>query len=223
MQNTSHAVMAQRFERRDSLDDFPSPPWATRALLEYIIQPLGDAGHLSCLEPACGRGHMARTLAEYFGRVQASDVHPYGFGDVVDFTLGTPEVGQFGWVVTNPPFRLSEVFFHRAMSSARLGVAFLTRTVFVEGVGRHARMFAPHPPSKVAVFTERVPMVRGRLDGKASTATSYSWIIWQKTCAGPTELAWIPPCRKRLERADDYAASAGTEMESEGPVGRTLH
>ena len=93
---------------------------------------------------------MARTLAEYFGRVQASDVHPYGFGDVVDFTLGTPEVGQFGWVVTNPPFRLSEVFFHRAMSSARLGVAFLTRTVFVEGVGRHARMFAPHPPSKVA-------------------------------------------------------------------------
>ena len=26
MQNTSHAVMAQRSEARDSLDDFPTPP-----------------------------------------------------------------------------------------------------------------------------------------------------------------------------------------------------
>lgn len=33
-QNTSHAVMAQRVEAHDSLDDFPTPPWATRALLE---------------------------------------------------------------------------------------------------------------------------------------------------------------------------------------------
>jgi hypothetical protein len=33
MQNTSHAVMAQRVEPAHSLDDFPTPPWATRALL----------------------------------------------------------------------------------------------------------------------------------------------------------------------------------------------
>ncbi|MGH8525505.1 MAG: SAM-dependent methyltransferase, partial [Gammaproteobacteria bacterium] len=32
MQNTSHAVMAQRLEPKDSFDDFPTPPWATRAL-----------------------------------------------------------------------------------------------------------------------------------------------------------------------------------------------
>ena len=36
-QNTSHAVMAQRHESLDSLDDFPTPPWATRALLEHVI------------------------------------------------------------------------------------------------------------------------------------------------------------------------------------------
>jgi hypothetical protein len=38
MQNTSHAVMAQRHEAADSPDDFPTPPWATRAL----IGPIGD-------------------------------------------------------------------------------------------------------------------------------------------------------------------------------------
>jgi len=30
-QNRSHAVMAQRHEAADSVDDFPTPPWATRA------------------------------------------------------------------------------------------------------------------------------------------------------------------------------------------------
>ena len=31
-QNTSHAVMSQRSEPLGSLDFFPTPPWATRAL-----------------------------------------------------------------------------------------------------------------------------------------------------------------------------------------------
>ena len=37
MQNTSHAVMAQRAELKNSLDDFPTPPWATRALIEHVV------------------------------------------------------------------------------------------------------------------------------------------------------------------------------------------
>jgi hypothetical protein len=36
-QNTSYAVMAQRIEAQDSLDDFPTPPWA-RALKEHILE-----------------------------------------------------------------------------------------------------------------------------------------------------------------------------------------
>ena len=28
---------------------------------------------LTCLEPACGRGHTAKALSEHFGLVQASD------------------------------------------------------------------------------------------------------------------------------------------------------
>jgi hypothetical protein len=45
-QNTSHAVMAQRNEAKDSLDDFPTPPWATRTLLEHVIQ---DREALCCI------------------------------------------------------------------------------------------------------------------------------------------------------------------------------
>ena len=62
MQNTSHAVMAQRTEAKDSLDDFPTPPWATRALIEHVVGAGGELRQQSCLEPACGAGHMVKVL-----------------------------------------------------------------------------------------------------------------------------------------------------------------
>jgi hypothetical protein len=64
MQNTSHAVMAQRSEARDSLDDFPTPPWATRALIEHVLDDKTSLSKMVCLEPACGVGHMAKVLSD---------------------------------------------------------------------------------------------------------------------------------------------------------------
>lgn len=83
-QNRSPAVMAQRTEALDSLDDFPTPKWATRALIEEVLG--GEKfDRLSCWEPTCGRGYMASTLAEYFRTVRSSDVHGYGYGEIFDF------------------------------------------------------------------------------------------------------------------------------------------
>jgi hypothetical protein len=69
------AVMQRRHEAAASLDDFPTPPWATRALCEWLKPQLLDGD--ACREPACGRGDMVRPLAEYFARVDAADVHDY--------------------------------------------------------------------------------------------------------------------------------------------------
>ena len=66
------------------------------------------------------------------------------------------------------------------------------------------RIFKDTPPAKFAQFTERVPMVQGRLDRKASTATGYSWIVWEKSYVGDPKLVWVPPCRKGLEKESDY-------------------
>ena len=108
-QNTSHAVMAQRVEPHDSLDFFPTPLWATRALCEFIVQgdPLLDTKRV--WEPACGQGHMARALGEYFEAVYSSDAHDYGAGAVRDFLFPGDEP-VFDWIITNPPFRLGEQF-----------------------------------------------------------------------------------------------------------------
>jgi hypothetical protein len=206
MQNTTHAVMAQRVEPRDSPDDFPTPPWATRGLIEHI---LGDHKLLlqkSCLEPACGAGHMARVLAEYFGSVASSDAYDYGYGEVRDFLTARIKSRSFDWVITNPPFRLSEEFVMRALDVAKEGVAILARTVFIESIGRYRNLFEHMPPSKFAQFTERVPMVKGRLDQSATTATSYAWLVWEKASVDPLpRLMWVPPCRKQLERKADYS------------------
>lgn len=142
----------------------------------------------SCLEPACGRGHMANVLSEYFGCMTASDAYDYGYGKVQNFLTEPYDDGSYDWAITNPPFRLAEEFVLEALPIARRGVAMLTRTVFIESVGRYDRLFRKITPTKIAQFTERVPMVRGRLDKKASTATGYAWLVWENDHIGSTKL-----------------------------------
>jgi hypothetical protein len=209
-QNTSHAVMAQRYEPKDSLDDFPTPPWATRALMEHVLnredlwsKKSGESCFESCWEPACGVGHMAKTLEEYFGTLYASDIHPYGYGSTRDF-LDKATHQEVDWIITNPPFKQAEEFAAKALSIAKKGVAIFARSVFAESVRRHERLFSKFPPTKVAQFAERVPIVKGRLDAKASTATGYAWFVWEKPLRVGTEYVWIEPTRKALERAGDY-------------------
>ena len=203
-QNTSHAVMAQRREPNYSLDNFPTPPWGTRALLSKVLGDQ-DFSALTCLEPACGAGHMAKVLPEFFKQVLASDIYPYGFGSVRDFLGFETSHTPVDWVITNPPFRLAEAFAVKGLEITTLGVALLTRTVFLESVGRYKRLFTQTPPTLVAQFSERVPMVKARLDRKATTATGYAWLVWRKDVPfTQTELRWIPPCRKELERDEDY-------------------
>ncbi|UXU75532.1 hypothetical protein [Paracoccus sp. SMMA_5] len=200
------AVMARRAEPRGSVDDFPTPPWAVRALTEWLVGSGVEPGGLCCREPAAGRGHMARALAEAFSDVHQIDIHDYGTGnlDTVADYLDEPFWPFVDWTITNPPFRLAEQFIHHALSTSEAGVAMLVRTQFLEGVGRHGRLFSRHPPTAVLQFAERVPMVRGRLDPQATTATSYCWLVWDRCARGPTRLVWLPPCRKRLEREEDW-------------------
>lgn len=201
-QNRSTAVMQRRVEPHDSLDDFPTPPWATRALLKRLFGPLPTA-HLSAREPAANRGHMVRPLREWFGTVEASDIFDYGVGfPQADYLFG-PLPSEVDWTITNPPFRLARQFIERALMTSSRGVAVIVRTAFLEGVSRYNGLFAHHPPSQILQFSERVVMHKGKLSPNGSTATAYCWIVWERGAKG-TEFDWIRPCRKMLERPGDY-------------------
>lgn len=119
-QNRSTAVMQRRVEAHDSLDDFPTPPWATRALCEFLLSESWDLAEMSCREPAANRGHMVHPLREYFSSVDASDVHDYGAGFAVRDYLYPGPLQMVDFTVTNPPFRLAEQFIERAASTSSL-------------------------------------------------------------------------------------------------------
>lgn len=202
MANTSSAVMAQRHEAHDSLDDFPTPPWAVRAFCEWL-NPCDDA---TVWEPAANRGYMVKGLQGYFGTVYASDIHDYGAGfPQNDFLFPGESLHRPQWIITNPPFRLAEQFVERALDIATGGVAVIARSVWAEGIGRYENLFKPHPPAWVLQHVERVPMVKGRYDPKASSATGYSWFVWDIAGVwGPgTQFGWIPPAKKRLYKPGD--------------------
>ena len=212
-QNRSSAVMQQRSEPHDSLDDFPTPPWATRALCEWLRDNQDEQMHaMTVREPAANRGHMVKPLSEYFAYVEPSDVHDYGVGyPVADYLWGPlPEMND--WTITNPPFRLAEQFIQRALQSSMEGVAVIVRSAFLEGKARFENLFSHTPPAYVLQFVERAPMCKGKIDPNVSSATSYSWLIWFPALDDvDTRLRWIAPCRKRLERASDYEGNEDGE------------
>lgn len=194
--------MEQRIEPR-GFDDFPTPVWAVRAFLKHAFHD-PDLKNATALDPACGRGHMVRALAEVFPTVVGTDICDYGFGfGVRDFLREPYDLASVDWLITNPPFVLGDEFVREGLRVARRGVAILARASFAEGRKRYRTLFKPFPPALIATYAERVPIVKGRVDPEAVTASVYGWFVW-RTGSNHCRHIWIPPCRKELEKEGDY-------------------
>lgn len=210
--NTSSAVMNQRHAPRHGLDDFPTPPWGVRALIECILRRrFPDLGGHTVWEPTCNRGYMARPLAESFRRVHCTDIADYGWAGqeaVSDFlTAGVPDCVRdvpLDWIIFNPPFNKAAAFVKRALAlRPRVGVAALVRFSWLEGEERYAELFERTPPAIIVNYAQRLPMCEGRYDPKLSTATAYCWVIWLTDVSGDTIFTTIPPVRDKYKFASD--------------------
>jgi hypothetical protein len=183
---TNH--LETRKQPKGSLDFFPTPLWATRALLhELLVRQCGVGRAMSALDPCCGAGHMVRPLQEVFGRVDFSDVFDWGMNPPIrnflfenrdSFSADGHKIPD--WIVMNPPFDTAIDFFERAYAIADEGVAMLLRLGWMAGQGRYNKIFGPIPPTYICPFAERVPMIEGVWDPEASTATDYAWFVWVK-------------------------------------------
>lgn len=188
-------------------DDFPTPPWATRAFFEYVAP--GQLPHyLKILEPACGRGHMVGVLREYKFKVRASDKYDYGQATKLANYVGinNTNFGVYDVLFTNPPYKQANAFVQRGLREARVGVAVLLRTIWLESVTRYVQLFNPCPPTRVAVFSRRMQAAHGKLVRNGGAMMSHSWFWWDKrNKSHNTELMWIPPdAQQKLEREEDY-------------------
>ena len=175
------------------LDYFPTPRWGTMALIDHLGIPKGSG--LTCREPAAGGGHMSDVLAPYFSVLDCSDIaDPEGRGwGGRDFLTSSPPERPYDWLITNPPFRLADLFAVKAFAHAR-NVALLCRIAFLEGKWRHDNLFSRRPPSELLIFSQRLALLRGRVEERANGSVCHAWFIWR---ADPDEssgsLFWVPP------------------------------
>jgi hypothetical protein len=227
--NAARAIAPTRREPDDSLDFFPTPPFATRALLERVLPHLGVSKIESAWDPAGGEGHIAEVLREYCPAVHASDLFDYGYRvpgqslvPVGDFLAHGPATAPIDdWIITNPPFGdLALRFVVHALSLAPNVAMFFRSQWAVEGIERWDTVFRDRPPTLCAFFVERVPLAKGRFDPEGSTLTAYCWLVWQRGESARPPF-WIPPgCRDVLTRADD-AERFTTHPVTSAPMGVT--
>ncbi len=183
--NGSFKPTTKRFADLEGPDFYPTPRWATFALIESE-RFVGDIW-----ECACGDGAMSEVLAETGNKVISSDLYDRGYGEVGHDYLKTQRRAPN--IITNPPYNCAEGFVARGLDTAGKKFALLLRLAFLEGANRANTIFHRKPPSRVWVFSERITFYPKNAVVAGSGTTAYAWFVWDKEHAGQTELAWFKP------------------------------
>lgn len=202
-------MVSRKSDYDETMDYFPTPAYATRALFEHVIpQIIPRAPELSIWDPACGGGHMCAVFEEYgFKRVIASDITDYGYpGTKVNSFQDESIYTMADLIVTNPPYAEMHDFVRNGLRASGRVLALLTRIQFLEGQQRYKKVFSVNPPTTVAIFSDRIPFKMNVTTKKVSKMFTHCWCVWDKG-ANPTQSRnfWIPPdVMDKLEKPGDW-------------------
>lgn len=175
----------KRFADLEGPDFYPTPAWATHALID---NENFSGGIWEC---ACGDGAMSKVLESVNSDVSSSDLYNRGFGEPgVDFLAADWCADN---IITNPPYNSAEGFVKNGARLARKKFALLLRLAFLEGANRANTIFRDLPPSRVWVFSERITFYPSGVKQQGSGTTAYAWFVWDKESTSGTELKWIKP------------------------------
>lgn len=187
--NGGYKPTMKRSADLDGPDFFPTPPWATFALID------NERFDGEIWECACGNGAMSRVLEQTGNKVRSSDLYDRGFGETgVDFRVSETRSEN---IVTNPPYNSAEEFVRSGVKLASRKFALLLRLAFLEGANRANTIFSECPPSRVWVFSERITFYMEGATQKGSGTTAYAWFVWDKHATNATELKWLKPGYKQ--------------------------
>lgn len=182
----------KRFADLDGPDFFPTPAWATHALIE------NEKFQGDIWESACGDGAMSTVLEATGRKVISSDLFDRGYGEHgIDFLSARRCVDN---IVTNPPYNAAEGFVRSGLKASKRKFALLLRLAFLEGANRQRTIFTEAPPSRVWVFSERITFYPAGAVPKGTGTTAYAWFVWDKEAATGTELKWFAPGYKSKYR-----------------------
>ena len=171
---------------REANDFYKTPASCTVALLavESFTTPVW--------EPACGDGAISGPLLDAGHQVVSTDLVDRGYGaSRRDFLMEQRLLAPA--IITNPPFKLADEFVLHALHLGAVKVAMFMRLAWLEGSGRHGRLWSRHPPARVWVFSKRQTLWRG--DDPAARenggAIAFAWFVWERGHDGAPALGWI--------------------------------
>lgn len=175
----------KRFADLGGPDFFPTPKWATHALID---NERFDGDIWEC---ACGDGTMSRVLEETGQSVLSTDLYERGYGEAGhDFLNATYRANN---IITNPPYNSAEGFVRVGTRQANKKFALLLRLAFLEGANRARTIFTETPPARVWVFSERITFYPSGVEVKGTGTTAYAWFVWDKDAPSNTQLRWLKP------------------------------
>ncbi|OAN49439.1 hypothetical protein [Magnetospirillum moscoviense] len=182
----------KRFADLDGPDFYPTPAWATHALID------NERFRGDIWESACGNGAMSDVLEHTGQQVISSDLFNRGYGEAGHDFLTSKRTASN--IVTNPPYNAAEGFVASGLRAAHHKFALLLRLAFLEGANRQKTIFTESPPSRVWVFSERITFYPAGAQVKGSGTTAYAWFVWDKDAASGTEIKWFKPGYKEKFR-----------------------
>ena len=175
----------KRFADLEGPDFFPTPAWATYALID------NEKFSGEIWESACGNGAMSRVLDKTGCTVTSSDLYERGFGETgIDFLTAKKQSDN---IITNPPYNSAEGFVAAGLNKAKRKFALLLRLAFLEGANRANTIFSRTPPNRVWVFSERITFYPEGAIRKGTGTTAYAWFVWDRSAPTSTELKWFKP------------------------------
>lgn len=195
MSNLSYAhIVGANSGTRSKSDFYPTPPDCTEALLRFLL----PQNNCTIWEPACGNGAISKVLKKHGYKVLSSDIQDYGYegaltGEDYDFLSFKYDDVKIDYIITNPPFSLSEEFAFRAYE-LKIPFAFLLKAQYWNAAKRKS-LFRKMPPHYILPLTWRPDFT-----GRGSSLMDMNWCIWDVGFCGRTEYV---PLDRPMERSDD--------------------
>lgn len=168
--------------QRNAQDFYPTPPDVTQALINFLDIPRGK----TVWEPAAGNGDMAKVFKENWYFVIETDIQ-----SGTDFLTADPV--DCDWIITNPPFCLSEQFIRRCIKIQK-PFAMLLKSQYWHAKSR-IPLFYEHRPRFILPLTWR-PDFLFKTRGKGSPLMDVMWAVWNCKPAPYTE--YVPLNRPSL-------------------------
>lgn len=181
--------------KREEHDFYATNPETLKLFLYEFLKDNNFEGEI--LEPACGQGHISKTLQEIFPNIEitSTDLIDRGYGQGGINFLTHNYGKKFDIVITNPPFSLAKEFIEKGLNVSNRYVIMLCKIQLLEG-SKRKDMFLNTPLKCVYVHTTRQATWKGGMstDSKGkkwATTMCLAWFVWDKKYEGEPVIKWI--------------------------------